>query len=89
VNTGLLGYGREHTVVGNDETPADVGDVAVGGTVVQLATGGSTSHMCAITDDGALRCWGQNPQGELGLGHTETVGDDETPANYDPVRVLD
>jgi hypothetical protein len=45
--------------------------------------------MCAITDDGALRCWGQNPQGELGLGHTETVGDDETPANYDPVRVLD
>jgi alpha-tubulin suppressor-like RCC1 family protein len=84
---GVLGSGSPETI-GDDETPAEAGDVQVGGAVVQLAVGAS-AHTCAILDDGAIRCWGKNDRGALGLGHTATIGDDETPADVDPVRVLE
>ena len=31
-----------------------------------LATGGT--HTCAILDDGSLKCWGYNGEGQLGIG---------------------
>jgi alpha-tubulin suppressor-like RCC1 family protein len=78
-------------IVGDNETPASVGDVDVGGNVVQISLGGQ--HTCALLDDGNVRCWGQGEAGALGYGSTEDYGDQETPAaagniNMGGVRVL-
>jgi alpha-tubulin suppressor-like RCC1 family protein len=74
---GILGYGNLDDI-GDDETPASVGPVDVGGSVAQLA--GGSDHMCALLDSGAVRCWGRGTFGELGYANTSDVGDDETPA---------
>lgn len=74
---GQLGRGNVEAI-GDDETPADAGDVLVGGPVVGLAAG--SMHTCAVLGTGALRCWGSGEHGQLGLGSTETIGDDEAPA---------
>jgi alpha-tubulin suppressor-like RCC1 family protein len=36
--------------------------------VVEIAAGGS--HACALINDGSMRCWGDNHDGELGNGRT-------------------
>lgn len=36
----------------------------------------SQSHYCAITDQGDVKCWGENTYGQLGLDHTDDQGDD-------------
>ena len=80
-SSGQLGYGHTNRI-GDNETPADVGDVdlglSMGVKVTQIAAGGR--HTCALLDSGAVRCWGTNFRGQLGYGHTGTIGDDETPA---------
>ncbi len=75
---GQLGYGHTNTI-GDDESPASAGDVNVGETVIQIATG--RNHTCALLTDGSVRCWGYNGRGQLGYGHTNTIGDDESPAS--------
>ena len=47
---------------------ADVSGLTSG--VTALAVGGY--HGCAITGAGALKCWGANDNGELGIGDTST-----------------
>ncbi len=53
--------------------------------IVLLASGGY--HTCVITQDGLLRCWGQNQHGQLGLGDDLNRGDDagEVGVGYTPV----
>jgi alpha-tubulin suppressor-like RCC1 family protein len=77
-NYGVLGYGTQEAV-GDDETPAQVGDVDVGGAVVQIAAGDFAT--CALLVGGTVRCWGRASEGELGYGNGEDIGDDETPAS--------
>jgi alpha-tubulin suppressor-like RCC1 family protein len=48
--------------------------VALGRRAVALTAG--DSHVCAILDNGQLRCWGYNGDGELGQGNTDDIGDD-------------
>ncbi|HMJ11752.1 MAG TPA: choice-of-anchor D domain-containing protein [Polyangiaceae bacterium] len=79
VNTdGELGYGNTQHV-GDDELPSAAGDVNVGGAVSQLSIG--ERHTCALLTTGKVRCWGYNEYGWLGYGHTQAIGDDESPAS--------
>lgn len=87
--TPALGYGNGEAV-GDDETPADVGDVPLGGAAIDLV---STYHgQCALLEDQSIRCWGDDAAiGHYGYGDgfadTDRIGDDETPAAMGPVPV--
>ena len=81
---GQLGYGDNENV-GDDETPGSVEPVDLGRAAVAISVGGA--HACAVLDDASVRCWGRNQYGQLGLGHTNNVGDDETPASAPRVRL--
>ena len=81
---GGLGYGPTGNI-GDNETPASVGDVNVGGTVVQIDAG--QHHTCALLDTGHVRCWGSGSVGRLGYGNENDIGDDETPASAGDVDV--
>ena len=72
---GQLGLGHTETI-GDDETP--VVDVDLGGATATAISAGAY-HTCALLTGGAVRCWGNNLNGQLGLGNNETIGDDESP----------
>lgn len=84
-NDGQLGYGHEEPI-GDDDTPAEAGDVDLGGDeIVQLAVGGA--HTCALNSLKQVRCWGFNHYGQLGYGHTADIGDNELPISEKYVAV--
>jgi alpha-tubulin suppressor-like RCC1 family protein len=65
VSFGELGYGNNEAI-GDDETPASVGDINLGGDkVISVAAG--DLYTCVLLDGGAVRCWGQAVSG-LGSG---------------------
>ena len=73
---GQLGMGISAAVRG--KTAAQMGDAL---TAVNLGSGrtakqvvGGTSHTCAILDTNAVKCWGNNGSGQLGLGDTNARG---------------
>ena len=65
-----LGYGDRFPpdqAIGDDETPASVGDLPLPGRVEKLAMGGY--HLCALMAGGTtVRCWGSAWWGVLGDG---------------------
>lgn len=79
---GALGYGVT-TGYPITEGPVNVGNVSLGGPAIQVATG--SSHSCALMQDGAVRCWGFNLFGQLGLGNTTMLGDNELPTSVGPI----
>ncbi len=81
---GSLGYGNTNSIGGNG-TPANAGNVDVGGFVTQISTG--QNHTCALLSNGNVRCWGEGSYGQLGYGNTNSIGDDETPASAGDVNV--
>jgi alpha-tubulin suppressor-like RCC1 family protein len=75
--------------IGDDELASSAPPVDIGGLALDLSV---DDHACAVVDDegvGVLRCWGTNDQGELGAGQNAVVyvGDDENPAQLEPVRL--
>jgi alpha-tubulin suppressor-like RCC1 family protein len=56
----------------------------VTGNPPQVAMG--SDHTCVLLINGDVRCWGKNDQGQLGLGNTGTLGDDEPVISVSPVR---
>ena len=67
-----LGYGRSagwDSPIGDDETPADVGDLPLDGRIAKFALGGY--HICALMEGGTVRCWGTDYNGQLGNGQGE------------------
>ncbi len=81
---GELGYGSTEDI-GDDETPADAGDVLIGGKAARIAVG--FLHACAILETGTVRCWGRASPGSLGYGNTHDIGDDEPPASAGDVKL--
>jgi cysteine-rich repeat protein len=81
---GHLGLGYP-TIVGDDEPPASVDVIDVGGAVTQLSVG--HFHTCVLLEDASVRCWGRSPNGELGYGNEEAIGDDEVPSSVGTVEV--
>ncbi len=83
---GVLGNGVV-TEIGESVTPtAHLGDepgemgqalpaVDLGTEARPLAISAGTRHTCALLDDHSVKCWGDNSDGQLGLGDTETRGD--------------
>lgn len=71
----------------------DANDIAVDGceincqrTKITRVFGGNEST-CVLIGDGFLKCWGANDRGQLGYGHTNTIGDDEPASAGDLVDV--
>jgi alpha-tubulin suppressor-like RCC1 family protein len=84
-NFGQLGYGNRANV-GDVRVPAEIGDVSVGGRVIQIAAG--LDHTCALLDRGQVRCWGRGDQGQLGYPWRGNVGDRRLPSEVGDVPVL-
>lgn len=61
-NSGQLGGG---TIGGESATPVVVAGVR---DVYTMALG--SEHACALIEDGSIRCWGRNREGQLGNGGT-------------------
>lgn len=51
----------------------------LGGSVTSSLASGY-SHNCAIGEAGQVRCWGGNYRGQLGIGSTNYIGDNELPS---------
>lgn len=81
---GELGHGNAANI-GDNEQPSSVPVINVGGTVVAIEAG--LTHVCALLDDGAVRCWGSAFSGRLGYGNLDVIGDDEAPADAGDVPV--
>jgi alpha-tubulin suppressor-like RCC1 family protein len=81
---GHLGYGNTNSV-GDEQTPASVGNLNLGGTATAITVG--AEHACALLSGGTVRCWGHNFAGELGYANLNDVGDNETPATLPTVNV--
>jgi alpha-tubulin suppressor-like RCC1 family protein len=83
-SNGQLGYGNTSNV-GDVQTPGSVSPVDLGAGRNAVAISAGDFHTCAILDNGSVRCWGFNGDGELGYANTRTIGDDETPGSVGPV----
>jgi len=46
------------------------GPIDLGGEALEITAG--VDHACALLADGTARCWGENSDGQLGLGHTKS-----------------
>jgi alpha-tubulin suppressor-like RCC1 family protein len=62
--------GRSAATLG-DALPAV--DLGIGRTATMIATG--AAHTCAVLDNDAVKCWGANAEGQLGLGDSDSRGD--------------
>ncbi|WP_338172814.1 putative Ig domain-containing protein [Candidatus Poseidonia alphae] len=64
-NAGQLG-----TSGGDKDTPQTI-NLGSGRTATSIYAGGH--YTCAILDDESVKCWGQNDQGQLGIGSTSNA----------------
>lgn len=73
--------GNDNGQLGNGTYNQNYQETAVSWTTTNITSmGGKGNFVCAVEDNRELRCWGQNGDGQLGLG---TVNDSPV-----PVRVL-
>ena len=82
--SGQLGYSHTNDI-GDDETPLSQGFVDVGANVIQISAG--NLHTCALLEDKSVKCWGKNDSGQLGLSHTNNIGDNELPSTIGSIAL--
>ncbi len=71
---GKLGQGSVLNLGDDPGEVAALAPVPLGGPATQISVG--LYHSCALLASGVIKCWGDNSQGELGLGAASTpVGD--------------
>ena len=70
---GQLGIGNTNQIDSTHELGSNLQVTDIGDFVESAAL--STQSMCAIRDDGQVRCWGYNGNGQLGHGDTTQRGD--------------
>ena len=73
-NAGQLGVSG-----GDRDTPQSV-NLGTGRTAKSIHAGGHFS--CAILDDDSVKCWGQNDQGQLGIGTSSNTNTPTTVASF-------
>jgi alpha-tubulin suppressor-like RCC1 family protein len=78
---GELGTGS--AVPGFSSTPAPAQGLS---NIVQIASGAGGWTVCALLDDGSVRCWGANFADQLGVDTSTDAGPDESPHPV-PLRV--
>jgi alpha-tubulin suppressor-like RCC1 family protein len=80
---GQLGLGQDATddsARSRGDEPGEMGDdlpivdLGTSEPVAGLAVG--SAHSCALLSTGRVKCWGFNSSGQLGLGDTESRGDE-------------
>ncbi len=75
-SSGQLGY-KNLLNIGDNEAPAAAGDVKMLDpldVVTKIVLG--NIHTCALLADGAIRCWGNGVNGNLGYESSSSLGDD-------------
>jgi hypothetical protein len=84
---GQLGNGDANVNLGDQPGEIEGASVDLGGDASALVAG--ADHACAILVGGALKCWGRNSDGQLGLGNNGSYGNDpdEMGVNLPPVPV--
>ena len=58
-----------------DEPEEALPAIDLGSERLAIAFGSSDRHACALLDNGAVKCWGANDEGQLGLGDSLARGD--------------
>jgi alpha-tubulin suppressor-like RCC1 family protein len=85
---GEIDYSRDVIGDKSHEVPAMLGPVdpgfGAGIEILEVRVGYTFS--CALGSNGRVRCWGNNEYGQLGLGHTNIIGDAEIIATA-PIEV--
>ncbi|CAE7772534.1 HERC2 [Symbiodinium sp. CCMP2592] len=81
---GRLGSGSTDNI-GDNAQASPALDLGSGRWAQALAAG--EDHACALLDDHSVKCWGKNDFGQLGQGHTRSIGDEpgEMGENLQPV----
>ena len=75
-NNGQLGYGdTQSRGVGADEMGANLPSVDLGSGRSAKFIAAGVDHTCALLDNGGVKCWGYNNNGQLGYGDTQSRGD--------------
>lgn len=55
-----------------NELPSNLpSDIATGAQVTDVTSGGN--HVCALSSDGRMKCWGNGSSGQLGYGNTSSL----------------
>jgi len=75
-NNGQLGQGSTSNLGdGSGEMGDNLTAIDLGSGRTALAISAGSAHTCALLDNSAFKCWGQNDNGQLGQGSTSNLGD--------------
>ena len=75
-NNGQLGQGSTSNLGdGSGEMGDNLTAIDLGSGRTALAISAGSTHTCALLDNSAFKCWGQNDKGQLGQGDATSLGD--------------